>query len=549
MVLDMLEYFPRVLLAGRGVPAHNLLLHALDGMVQALPLVTPSVLHHTLHHIVAVGVGAHRQEHLRRFQDGPHQRRPLLLDHVAVSMLANCGDLEALLHHVAGVLLPGEVRNLAPDGLDDALLVLLAAVLQHMLHHVVAVGVLGQDRDVVEDLLQHRLQLLRGTVLQQALDHAAPVHMPCSFLRLHFHSFDDEVHGVRRHLLDALLDHVIPVHVPDALLHVLLQLSGDLLLRLFGHGIDGLLDHPAAALVLRQLGHVALERLDQRLLLPAVADVKDLLHHVVAKGVLGQVRGLRLDRLGDVGFGVWGGLVELGLQVAATVLVLGELWHQVLLEHLVQGDLPTLLPHSVQQRAQGLVVLQGDAGLLLGVLALGAAFALVTEGCLSSTRRVLPASALPLGHSGLLLWCRQRHVGEHGHVHGHAWVHVGHHGSVLVRSGHVVARVGRVRHGHGRVGIAGPERHLRRRSVPGLCLRLGLFPLAPSALSIALFLPREDRGLDLAWRIPVLHEHVVWRRPRHSCVHLHGLATVGHGCAGRVGRACRGAGGVPGASA
>ena len=43
-------------------PAHNLLLHALDGMVQALPLVTPSVLHHTLHLAWAVATHeAHSQ--------------------------------------------------------------------------------------------------------------------------------------------------------------------------------------------------------------------------------------------------------------------------------------------------------------------------------------------------------------------------------------------------------------------------------------------------------------------------------------------------------
>ena len=46
--------------------------------------------------------------------------KPSHLNLQKASAPRRCGDLEALLHHVAGVLLPGEVRDLAPDGLDDA---------------------------------------------------------------------------------------------------------------------------------------------------------------------------------------------------------------------------------------------------------------------------------------------------------------------------------------------------------------------------------------------------------------------------------------------
>mmetsp|Transcript_79794 Transcript_79794/g.215759 ORF Transcript_79794/g.215759 Transcript_79794/m.215759 type:complete len:280 (-) Transcript_79794:318-1157(-) len=267
----------------------------LKGLVQALPLGAAGVLDHALDDEVAEAVVHHllqrRVRVVRVADDREHKGGALSLEQGRV--LADRGDLNGLLHNVAGALVLGELDDVALDDLDDLTLVLDATVLQHVLHHVVAVHVHSQPLDVGANAIQHTLELLRATVLQQALHHAATIHVASHLLGVRLDGGDDEGDRVGGHLLDALLDDVVAVHAFDARDDVLLQLLCNEHLRLPRHVLDGLLNDAATMCLVGEVNELGEECLHQVLALVDGTDVEKLLDDEVAEWVAAQVDELR----------------------------------------------------------------------------------------------------------------------------------------------------------------------------------------------------------------------------------------------------------------
>mmetsp|Transcript_70437 Transcript_70437/g.181539 ORF Transcript_70437/g.181539 Transcript_70437/m.181539 type:complete len:339 (-) Transcript_70437:707-1723(-) len=270
--------------------ALQLLLRRDEVLAQLLPLGAPGMLNHALHDEVAEAVVHHltkRRVVVAGLTDHlAHQCRALLLHHLG--MLSDRRDLNGLLHHVAGALVPRELHDVGLNHGDDPLLVVPAPMLEHVLHHVVAVGVLREPGDGVQNQVQHPLQLVRGAVLEKALHDAAAVHVRGHLLRLVLDGLDDERHRVGGHLLDALLDHVVAVHALDAADDVVLELVGDGQLGLARDVLDCLLDNAAAVRLVREAQELGNHLIDQRPALVQCADVEELLDNEIAEGIVCQ---------------------------------------------------------------------------------------------------------------------------------------------------------------------------------------------------------------------------------------------------------------------
>mmetsp|Transcript_21030 Transcript_21030/g.52946 ORF Transcript_21030/g.52946 Transcript_21030/m.52946 type:complete len:505 (+) Transcript_21030:192-1706(+) len=282
-----------------------------------------------LHHVVAVRV----LQQPRQLRALHHLAHNLLPD---VAQLA-AAQLEALLHHVGGELLHGQLRVVAEQLRHDLGAVLRLPQLQNVLHHVVAKWVLAQHQRAARDL-RHEARLLRlGRKVDAALQHAAAVAVRGDLHRVRHGRVVDELRVLCAQALQAALDDVVAVKVLDEGDHPGAQrLDDDLHLLLSRQSLDELLHRAGAVRVERHADEVAFLRHTlqhlQALLLRAA--VEQLLHEVVTKGVhheLHQVlQHLWQHNLDGFSFA----LVKLTLQEPAAVLVLRGL-HQVA-HHLLQ---------------------------------------------------------------------------------------------------------------------------------------------------------------------------------------------------------------------
>lgn len=233
-----------------------------DLLHEDLPLLAGAHLDALLNDIVPVAVSHHVVEGAVQLLPA----RVLLTYFVVVRAQDLVNDLppiavapvrQALLNHVARVLVVAQIHHFAFDASYDAVLVLgVPSLLQDMLNNIVSELVIRQVVEVLEDRLQDRLGLLVLAVLQDALDHTAAVgvHAELAYsLSLFSDSADNEVDSLIGKLLDALLDHMVPVLVIDAVQHGVLKLLNKQLLLIEGDELQSLLHDATAIHGLRQL--------------------------------------------------------------------------------------------------------------------------------------------------------------------------------------------------------------------------------------------------------------------------------------------------------
>lgn len=157
-----------------------------------------------------------------------HGRLPPFIDEAnniddALALLDR-GELDALLHNIAGKLLCSKADQVPGDDRNDLVAVALPTVLDDVLGDIVTVLVDNQvgsaDMKLVKDVRLGRLV----TVFQHALDDPTAVWMRRQMVYLVGKGVDDERNVLSRDPLDSLLNHMITVLVLDAFQNLVLEL-------------------------------------------------------------------------------------------------------------------------------------------------------------------------------------------------------------------------------------------------------------------------------------------------------------------------------------
>lgn len=156
--------------------------------------------------------------------------------------LVRGAELDALLHHVAGELVFGQVQQVAGDQSDDLGPVLGVSMLNHVLSDIVAVLIDDERRRAPVQLLQHGRPGRLFAMFKHALDDAAAVRVRRQRMDLPRERVDDEPNVLRRYPFDGFLDHVVPVLVFDALEHVLFELLDQLRLLIDQDVLESLIE-------------------------------------------------------------------------------------------------------------------------------------------------------------------------------------------------------------------------------------------------------------------------------------------------------------------
>lgn len=232
---------------------------------------------------------------------------------------------QALLDHVGAELVLGEGNDAALELVNDGLREGLLVEIDDVLDHVVAERVLHEGDGMGRDAFNEPHLLRAIGMVDATLQHATAVTVSSHLNAVLADSVKDERGVSRAELIEALLNDMVAVEVLDQLDDLVPKgLNNQIDLNRRGHMLDHLLEGSSTMLVQCDSHHVRGRILDQDGALVVAAVLNQLLAEIVSEGVRHQLHHVlvgfepdHVDLLRDA-------VLQLLLQVAASVLVLAQ---------------------------------------------------------------------------------------------------------------------------------------------------------------------------------------------------------------------------------